>query len=432
MRILLAHNSLYYPSFGGGDKSNRLLLEALAALGHEVRVVARVEHFGEAAHHQLLAELARRGVAVDASHGSSIQFRLHGVDIYVLTRDSLLRAYFASQMRGFDPDVVLTSTDDPAHLMLATALRSPRARIVYLVRATIALPFGPDSSFPSPVKTAALRRADGAVAVSEYVAAYARQWGEMDAVHVPISLLDPGEYPAVGRFENRFVTMVNPCAVKGICIFLALAGRLPAVEFAAVPTWGTTAQDLAALRRLPNITILPPVDDIHEVMRQTRVALVPSIWAEARSRIILEAMARGIPVMASAAGGLAEAMLGMDYLLPVNPVVRYHARVDALMVPMAEIPAQDVGPWQTVLERLLTDRTHYQQLSAASRQAALAYAANLNALPFEAYLRGIVDSGKRREHAAGAAGSAQSTLSPDRQKLLALRLKQKAGERSHE
>ena len=34
MRILLAQNSLYYPAHGGGDKSNRLLLEALAARGH--------------------------------------------------------------------------------------------------------------------------------------------------------------------------------------------------------------------------------------------------------------------------------------------------------------------------------------------------------------------------------------------------------------
>jgi len=42
LRILLAHNSLYYPSYGGGDKSNRLLMEALAGRGHAVRVVARV------------------------------------------------------------------------------------------------------------------------------------------------------------------------------------------------------------------------------------------------------------------------------------------------------------------------------------------------------------------------------------------------------
>ena len=31
MRMLLAQNSLYYPSHGGGDKSNRMLMEALAA-----------------------------------------------------------------------------------------------------------------------------------------------------------------------------------------------------------------------------------------------------------------------------------------------------------------------------------------------------------------------------------------------------------------
>jgi glycosyltransferase involved in cell wall biosynthesis len=422
MRILLAHNSLYYPSFGGGDKSNRLLMEALAALGHEVRAVARVEHFGAEAHDHLLRQLTVRRVAVDTSQGASIRFRLNGVRVSVLTRDSMLRAYFASQIRAFDPDVIVTSTDDPAHLMLDAALRWPRARVVYLVRATIALPFGPDSSFRSPAKAAALRRTDGAVAVSEYVAAYTRRWGEMDAVHLPISLLEPGELPCVGHFENRFVTMVNPCAVKGISIFLALAGSLPQVEFAAVPTWGTTEADLAALRQCPNVSILPPVDDIHEIMCRTRIALVPSLWAEARSRIILEAMARGIPVLASAAGGLAEAMLGMDYLLPVNAVVRYQSQVDSLMVPKPDIPPQDIGPWMAALERLLSDRGHYEQLSAASRRAALAYASKLNALPFEAYLQQLVASPARR----------RPSLSSERQRLLALRLKQKSGAAPYE
>jgi len=341
--------------------------------------------------------------------------------VHVLTRDPQLRAYFATQLRGFDPDVILTSTDDTAHLMFDAALRAPRARVVYLVRATIALPFGPDSSLPSAAKSAALRRADGAVAVSEYVAQYTRQWGGMDAVHLPISLLEAAAFPAAGRFDNRFVTMVNPCAVKGISIFQALAERMPQVEFAAVPTWGTTASDLAVLRAIRNVSILPPVDDIHEVMCQTRVALVPSLWAEARSRIILEAMARGIPVMSSQVGGLAEAMLGMDYLLPVNPVVRYHAQVDELMVPTAEIPEQDIRPWQAVLERLVTDRAHYEQLSAAVRARALDYARNLSALPFEAYLQKIVEAPRRREHDAGTHHPAR-----DRQKLLALRLKKKA------
>src|SRR5581483_7833703 len=117
-----------------------------------------------------------------------------------------------------------------------------------------------------------------------------------------------------------------------ISVFLGLAKHFPHAEFAAVPTWGTTAEDIASLRELPNVTVLPPVDDIHELMSQTRVALVPSLWAEARSRIILEAMVRGIPVIASDVGGLKEAKLGVDYLLPVNPVTRYHSRLDDLMV----------------------------------------------------------------------------------------------------
>ncbi len=422
MRILLAHNSLYYPSYGGGDKSNRLLMEALAARGHQVTVVARVEDFGPRPHTRLLRELAERRVVVKNENSNSIRFELGGVEVRVLTGQPKLRAFFSDQMEEFDADVILTSTDDPAHLMLQRALRAPRARVVYLIRATVALPFGPDSSLCSEAKTAALHAVDGVVAVSEYVARYAREWGQLDAVYAPISLLENAEFPASGRIENRFVTMVNPCGVKGIAILLGLAAQMPEVEFAAVPTWGTTAADILALRRHPNITILPPVDDIHPVFEQTRVALVPSLWAEARSRIILEAMVRGIPVMASDVGGLREAKLGVDYLVPVNPVTRYRHATDELMVPVAEIPPQEIGPWRTALARLLSDRTHYDEISAESRRAALAYRESLTAEPFERYLNSVTRKQRRempegREPAPG--------LSSEKRRLLAQRLRKR-------
>jgi glycosyltransferase involved in cell wall biosynthesis len=420
LRILLAHNSLYYPSYGGGDKSNRLLMEALAARGHSVRVVARVERFGAEAHATLVRELTARGTT--PRHGqASVEFQLNGVEVRILTCNPNLRAYFAAQVRAFSPEIILASTDDAAHLMLEIALRSPLARVVYLVRATVALPFGPDSGLPSEFQAAALRQADGVVAVSEYVAQYTRQWGGVEAIHVPISLLDPGVPARLGSFDNPFVSMVNPCAVKGISIFLALAERFPRVQFAAVPTWGTTAADFAALRKPSNVSILPPVDDIDDLLRRTRVMLAPSLWAEARSRMILEGMSRGIPVMASDVGGLAEAMLGMDYLLPVNPVARYRPAVDELMVPAVDIPPQDVGPWAAVLERLLTGRAHYEQLAADSRRAALAYARDMNAAPFEAYLEKILRSPRRR--AGARRPNVRASLSEDRRRLLALRLK---------
>ncbi len=419
MRILLAHNSLYYPSMGGGDKSNRLLMEALAAGGHRVRVVARVEKFGPPAHEKLLSDLASRGVAVN-NGGRDVTFVRGGVEVHALTRDQQFRGYFEAQVAGFDPDVIVTSTDDPGQLLLEIALGAPRARVVHLVRATIAAPFGPDSSMASAARTEALRRTDGVVGVSEYVARYVREFGGMEAMHVPIALMEPGEYPDVGRFENPFVSMVNPCAVKGISIFLALAERMPQVQFAAVPIWGTNAEDLAALRRHANITVLEPVENIDELLRRTRILLVPSLWAEARSRMIPEAMLRGVPVLASNIGGIPEAKLGVDYLLPVNPITRYKPAVDENMVPVAEVPEQDAGPWQAALERLTTDAAHYRELSAASRAAALHYAANLNVLPFEAYLKSLLRKPQRDRGVKGPA------MSGDKRRLLTLRLKQAA------
>src|ERR1039458_7339362 len=63
MRILLAQNSLYYPSHGGGDKSNRMLMEALAARGHVCRAVARIPVFGAAEEARDVAELVAGGGA---------------------------------------------------------------------------------------------------------------------------------------------------------------------------------------------------------------------------------------------------------------------------------------------------------------------------------------------------------------------------------
>ncbi len=392
-------------------------MEALAGRGHQVRVVTRTREFGDAPHRTLMAELTSLAVTV-ATGDRGVQVTVGGVDVRMLTRDPAIRPYFAQQIQEFDPDIILTSTDDTAHLMFDVALRAPRARVVYLIRATVALPFGPDSTLPAEALTRALRQADGVVTVSEYVARYARQWGSLDARHVPISLLEPGEWPVLGAYDNPYITMINPCAVKGISIFLALADRFPEARFAAVPTWGATASDLEALRARPNMTVIPPAEDIDSIYRMTRIVIVPSIWAEARSRVILEAMSRRIPVLASDVGGLAEAMLGVVYLLPVNPVVRYKPMVDELMVPVAEIPDQDIAPWQTALARLLNDRDHYEAVAEESRRAAFAYKERLHAGPFEDYLLNLLKTPQRPRTVA-------APLSADRQKLLALRMRQK-------
>jgi surfactin synthase thioesterase subunit/glycosyltransferase involved in cell wall biosynthesis len=455
MRVMLAQNSPYYPAHGGGDKSNRLLMEALAARGHTCQVVARIGAFGEQAHQRYLEELQARGVRPRSASGGVVAFERAGVEIEVVTNANL-RAHFAKRVESFRPEAILASTDDPAQLLLEVALRAENARVFYLARATLAVPFGPDCAFPSEAKTERIRAADRVVGVSQYVADYCRRYAGIDAVHVPISLLEPGEWPELGSFDNEFVTLANPCAVKGISIFLALADAFPETAFAAVPTWGANPRDLAALGRQSNVRVLEPVDDIDVLLRRTKVLLVPSLWAEARSRIVLEAMLRGVPVMASNVGGIPEAKMGVPYLLPVTPITKYQPRLDEQMVPVAEVPPQDIAPWSEALHRLLTDRAHYEEISGKSRAAVLEYARGLSVEPFERLLeetvgrtpwsaadalvgfpgtqRGIdesTDSGTRASRADQGVRptinqSRLDTLSPDKRRLLALRLRKKA------
>lgn len=433
MRILLAQNSLYYPAHGGGDKSNRLLVEALANHGHECRVVARVHtRFGEEEHRQYLAELERRSVGITSSDGGVVRFRLHGVEVHAVTSHPNFRGYFADQIGGFEPSMIILSTDDPAQVLLEVAAGQSDARLVYLTRTTLALPFGPESAFPSEEKSELLRKTDGVVGVSQYVADYIRQWSGIPAVALPISLMEPGPYPRLARFDNEFVTLVNPCAVKGISIFLALAERLPDVRFAAVPTWGTTEEDLEACHHHANVSVVDPVDNIDDLLKRTRVMLVPSLWAEARGRIIVEAMLRGVPVLASKVGGIPEAMMGVDYLLPVRPVERYYPRVDEQMVPVAQVPKQDVGPWEAALREMVTDRERWEQVSRRSRDAASAYAGNLSIGPFEDFLKDVTAAPPNplRTQGRGPRGrmgqtSPVDTLSAEKRALLALRLKKR-------
>jgi len=422
VRILLAHNSTYFPSTGGGDKSNRLLMEGLAERGHDVRVATRVEGFGPEGHRRLVEELRKRGIEPDTSDGTMARFQLHGVDVLTLSQSPHLRPFFQAQIDEFDPDIIVTSTDDPGQLLFGLAVKAPRARVVYLVRATIAVPFGPDSSMVSATKTEALKRADGVVGVSHYVANYVREWSGLDAVHVPISLLDPGsEFPELGRWDNPYVSMVNPCAVKGISIFLKIADLMPDVQFAAVPLWGTQAAELVELRLRPNVHLIGPYDNMDDLLRQTSIMLVPSVWAEARSRVVLESMSRGIPVLASDVGGLHEAKLGVPYLVRVRPIVRYKPSLDSNMVPIADVPPQDAGPWVEILNDLLHSRRRWEELSQASRKAALQYAENLTAEPFERYLLELLRKPKRSH----TPQPVKPALSEDKRRLLALRVKQR-------
>lgn len=433
MKILLAQNASYCPALGGANRSNRTLLEALHARGHECRVVATA-----VAGYESDAQLAVEGARlIEISEERSVidcaGITIHAARVRATMDSARLKRELLRQIREFDPDWILVSTEDVGQMLLEVAVTQAAEKVVYLARTTLYLPFGPDCFNPAPDKTELLRHVAGIAVVGDFVKDYFRQWANLDAEVLPISLFGQGPFPDYGNFAQGYVTMVNPCAYKGISIFLDLARSFPHIDFAAVPTWGTTSDDMQALMRQKNIKLLEPVEDMNRIFSRTRVMLVPSLWAEAKSRTIVEAMLRGIPVMASDVGGNREAKLGVDHVLPVTPIAAYQQVCDERSLPVTVVPEQDCQPWRDALQRLLSDEAHYREVSQRSRQAAGDYVAQRGgAEKVEAFLQTLQQrkaSGIRPVFPApkeDAAASLTAGLSPAQRALLALRMKQKS------
>jgi glycosyltransferase involved in cell wall biosynthesis len=223
-----------------------------------------------------------------------------------------------------------------------------------------------------------MRDARVILVISRFLQNYLWEHARLSSHVCTLPFFGAGPFPNVARFDRGFVTMINPCELKGVSIFLALAQEFPDVNFAVVPTWGATDTILRQLRQRPNITILKPADNIDEIFDQTRVLLVPSLWPETFGYVVPEAMLRGIPVLASALGGLPEAKLGVDYLLPVQPAQRTN---DGFVS-----PPQDTIPWSRTLGQLLQDPVEYQRCSMQSHAAALKFVAAARYASVETFL----------------------------------------------
>ena len=390
MRILLTANASYAPPRGGATRSNLIWLDHLASRGHQCRIVCGAP--GE-------------GAALEP-HAS----------------------------------IAVLSLDDPAAPPAGAARRNPRVRSRIgcwslpriwatrcCARRTTPRPAGWStwrtrrSSFrsgrrvgiPTATPPRWWRESAGIVTIGRHMAAYVeRALGRPAAmIHPPI--YGPGPFPDFASFERGLITMLNPCAVKGISIFLEVAARLPAWRFGAVPGWGTTADDRRALQRLPNVEILPNARRIDDLLARTRLLLMPSLWYEGFGLIAMEAMLRGIPVVASDSGGLQEAKRGTGYVIPVATIERYQPVYDEHSMPRPVEPVNDPAPWVAAVRELLTDREAYTRESVASRAAASGFVSGLDAGQMEQYLISLPRSAAGRPEPASV-----ESLSPEKRALL--------------
>jgi glycosyltransferase involved in cell wall biosynthesis len=385
MNILLLQDAVHLPSFGGGNKANRLLLTELAARGAACTAVCALPdprrflaaQFDDAA-------LRARGVAFESHSDGGMHYRHHGVDVHALDLAAPdAAAAIGAVMRATRPDWVLVSDDRHGILLDAARAHAPD-RVVALVHTHLHLPFGPQAQRASAAQHARMRAARGIVVASAYSRDYLREHGGLDATVMRFPVFGRGPFACRARPDLGPVTMINPCVEKGLAIFLALAAAFPEIPFAAVPTWGADAATIAALTALPNVALAAPDDDIGAVLAPARILLAPSLIPETFGYVAVDAMLRGIPVLAGNLGGQPEAMLGVDYVLPVAPALRRDGAYVA--------PAQDIAPWRDALAALLADAGHYARCSAAARAAALRFNEGIDVREFERFLESLASA----------------------------------------
>ena len=116
--------------------------------------------------------------------------------------------------------------------------------------------------------------------------------------HEQALLLPPA---AAGR--GTFITGICGYEYKGAGIFLELCRRFRGERFLLAGRVHPELQPLCATET--NLTLATALDTL-DLLACSRVVLVPSQWEEPFGRIAVEAMANGIPVLASWTGGLRE------------------------------------------------------------------------------------------------------------------------------
>jgi glycosyltransferase involved in cell wall biosynthesis len=102
---------------------------------------------------------------------------------------------------------------------------------------------------------------------------------------------------------DLFITGICGLPHKGADIFYALCHAFPNERFLLLGRVDPSLRERFAA--CPNLTIIPRLDTV-DFLRRTRILVVPSQWEEPFGRAAVEAMAFGIPILASVCGGLAE------------------------------------------------------------------------------------------------------------------------------
>ena len=374
-RLLFASCHGYLDPSSGAALCTRDVLELLAARGVDCRALTTglLDYERETPPGAVLDPLGvpyARAAARLAGGGEAevIDLSLNGVRVTLLPTSSSRadrapgieesRAFLdlADQVLArFRPQVVLTYGGHPANLALMARARAAGAAVVFHLH-----------NFAYTDRTA-FAHASSLIFPSEYSRRHHRRLIGLDGVVIPDPLRP--ERVVASDPDPKYLTFVNPQPAKGMTVFARIATELdrrrPDIPLLVVEgrvSSGGLADAGLDLSGLGNLHRMANTPDPRQFYRVSRAVLVPSLWRESLGRVAIEALANGLPVLASDRGALPETLGEAGFLF--TPPARCTPTGGAVPT------AREVAPWVATVERLWDDPAFEEAHRARAREAA--------------------------------------------------------------
>ncbi|HET7504373.1 MAG TPA: glycosyltransferase family 4 protein [Kofleriaceae bacterium] len=359
-----------YPRFPGDAAGNFVAghVAALRALGHDVEVIAAGDPGAAApgtapgtadlAPLAVGARLFYRGGAPDALERAPVRA---GVAAAVFT--ARLTARVAARARRWDAII--------AHWLVPSAIAA-----VPSAPPLVAIAHGGDVftlrrlRLLGPVLAALRRRAARLVFVGEHLRAIARAaapahaaW--LDAAQIQPMGIDTARFAALARAPGdppTVLVVARLVPIKGVDVAIAAMRHVRGPARLVIAGDGPERARLAALPGAHALVGEVTTDRRDDLLRAASVVVVPSrVIASGRTEgtpaIALEALAAGVPVVASAVGGLRE-LPGLRLVAPDDPAALGHAIEEVLAAPPGAAALRAAVAhldWREVALRLLRE-----------------------------------------------------------------------------
>ncbi len=324
MKIALINDKYIHHEGGGAQESVRILAETLAARGHRVSVWATTYAPGQARRTEVHNEVRVTFLPVKNVYDPHVKRPgllkplWHAIDSY----NPLMAREVAGLIDAERPDVLHTNIlagFSPAVWAAAAQKGVPVVHTLrdYYLRCPRGSMFKKENSCPAPCagcrlyslpKQAAAHGLAALVGISRHLLEEHRSIGGADLLRRVIhnSYAANGTLPAPAPGSHLRVGYLGRlCPTKGIELLMESIRDAARTQLFIAGKGEAGYEAELRQRANPRMTFLGVVPP-RELFKRIDVLVAPSLWHEPFGRIAIEALAWGVPVIASRRGGLPE------------------------------------------------------------------------------------------------------------------------------